>query len=73
MQPHALGYNRTRCRAVRTRAALPKKEATPMSHIDVLGILGALAALATIADFALTWWPRLADALRKGRKNRPEG
>lgn len=45
-----------------------------MSHInDVLGILGALAALATIADFVLTWWPRLTGALRKRRKNRPEG
>lgn len=70
----ALGYNHLRCRAVRTRAALPQKEAMPMSHInDVLGILGALAALATIADFVLTWWPRLTGALRKRRKNRPEG
>lgn len=68
-----VGYNPRRCRAVRTRAALPKKEATPMSHIDVLGILGALAALATVADFVLTWWPRLTGALRKGRKNGPEG
>lgn len=44
-----------------------------MPHIDMLGILGALAALATVADFVLTWWPRLSDALRKRRKNRPEG
>jgi hypothetical protein len=39
-----------------------------MSHIDMLGILGALAALATIADFVLTWWPRLRDAMRKARE-----
>jgi hypothetical protein len=61
-------YNHRRCRRSAARAALPEEEAVPMSHIDMLGILGALAALATIADFVLTWWPRLRDAMRKARE-----